>query len=110
MGRYVFSGGASVPASRTGGSRLDNWASEDARSTRTVLLGFRGAWSHDRPMKKAPGAAPRARSPAGGKKSRPRPQGQIHPVVIYPIRQPRDYSDLRELYQLVARLDADKRS
>jgi hypothetical protein len=29
-------------------------------------------------------------------------------VVIYPFKQPRDHSDLRQLYQLVARLDAEK--
>jgi hypothetical protein len=33
---------------------------------------------------------------------------RIHPVIIYPFRQSDDYGDLRELYQLVARLDADK--
>jgi hypothetical protein len=50
--------------------------------------------------------------------SRPQPQaaqkkttasaGKIHPVVIYPFRQPGNYSDLKELYELIARLDADK--
>jgi hypothetical protein len=34
--------------------------------------------------------------------------GKIHPVVIYPFRQPSDYSDLSELYEFVAKLDADK--
>ena len=34
--------------------------------------------------------------------------GKIHPVVIYPFRQPGDNSDLEELYRLIARLDADK--
>src|SRR2546427_887387 len=33
---------------------------------------------------------------------------KIHPVVIYPSRQPGHYSDLEELYQLIARLDGDK--
>ncbi len=33
---------------------------------------------------------------------------QIHPVVIYPFRQPDDYSDLTELYGMIARLDADR--
>jgi hypothetical protein len=33
-----------------------------------------------------------------------RPSGKIHPVVIYPFRQPADYADLEPLYQLVARL------
>ena len=34
------------------------------------------------------------------------PPGRIHPVVIYPFRQPDDYGDLKELYGLVARLSA----
>jgi hypothetical protein len=33
---------------------------------------------------------------------------KIHPIVIYPFRHGADYSDLEELYGLVARLDADK--
>jgi hypothetical protein len=32
---------------------------------------------------------------------------RIHPVVIYPYRQPADYSDLEGLYQLVAQLAAE---
>jgi hypothetical protein len=40
----------------------------------------------------------------------PTHQPQIHPVVIYPFNQPSDYSDLEELYAMVARLDADKKS
>ncbi|MGA2657890.1 MAG: hypothetical protein ABSH34_10260 [Verrucomicrobiota bacterium] len=40
----------------------------------------------------------RARSPAG----------KIHPIVIYPFRQPDNYSDLQALYQLVRRLGAEK--
>ena len=35
-------------------------------------------------------------------------RGRIHPVVIYPFRQPEDSSDLAELYQLIARLNAEK--
>jgi hypothetical protein len=35
---------------------------------------------------------------------------RIHPVVIYPFRQPNDYTDLEELYGLVARLEADPAS
>ena len=35
-------------------------------------------------------------------------KSRIHPVVIYPFRQPNDYSDLEALYQFVARLDAEK--
>jgi hypothetical protein len=32
--------------------------------------------------------------------------GKIHPVVIYPFRQPGDYEDLRQLYVLIAQLAA----
>ncbi len=34
--------------------------------------------------------------------------GRIHPVVIYPFRQPDKLQDLEHLYEMVARLDADK--
>ncbi len=34
--------------------------------------------------------------------------GKIHPVVIYPFAPPDDYTDLTELYRLVARLNADR--
>jgi hypothetical protein len=34
--------------------------------------------------------------------------GKTRPVIVYPFKQPDDYSDLAELYGLVARLDADK--
>jgi hypothetical protein len=34
--------------------------------------------------------------------------GRIHPIVIYPFRQPRGYNDLEALYDLIARLAADK--
>jgi hypothetical protein len=34
--------------------------------------------------------------------------GKIHPVVIYPFRQPENYSDLQALYELVGQLGADK--
>jgi hypothetical protein len=36
------------------------------------------------------------------------PGGRIHPVVIYPFRQPKTYANLESLYELVARLDGDK--
>jgi len=39
---------------------------------------------------------------------KPAQKGRIHPVIIYPFRQPTDYSDLEALYQLVARLDKEK--
>src|SRR5262245_8052006 len=38
------------------------------------------------------------------------PRGRIHPVIIYPFHHPADYTDLEALYELVARLDKDKRS
>lgn len=41
-------------------------------------------------------------------RSAKRPAGRIHPVIIYPFRQPSDLTDLKHLYELVARLDADK--
>jgi hypothetical protein len=34
--------------------------------------------------------------------------GKIHPVVIYPFREPSDHSDLEELYRLIGALDAQK--
>ncbi len=34
--------------------------------------------------------------------------GKIHPVIIYPFRQPADYKDLEALYGLVARLNSEK--
>ena len=41
------------------------------------------------------------------KKSAP-PAGKIHPVIIYPFHQPQDDADLKPLYELIARLDAEK--
>jgi hypothetical protein len=41
------------------------------------------------------------------KKSGEPRQGKIHPVIIYPFRHPRHYSDLEGLYELVARLAAE---
>lgn len=36
-----------------------------------------------------------------------RGSGKIHPVIIYPFKQPSDFSDLEALYSLVAQLAAD---
>jgi len=47
--------------------------------------------------------------PAARKPAQPHP-GRIHPVVIYPFQQPESYADLRPLYELIARLDSDKKS
>jgi hypothetical protein len=41
---------------------------------------------------------------ARGTKTKQAATGQIHPIVIYPFKQPNDYSDLQALYGLVARL------
>jgi len=58
---------------------------------------------------KKPAAGTRQTQPeASRKKNRAAQNGKVHPVVIYPFRQPSDYSDLEQLYQLVARLDAEK--
>jgi hypothetical protein len=59
-------------------------------------------------MKPSPArkTAPRAKS--SGRTPAPTASGKIHPVVIYPYRQPKDYADLKLLYQLIARLDAEK--
>jgi hypothetical protein len=59
-------------------------------------------------MKKAAAGTRQTQLEAARRKSRTRQNGKIHPVVIYPFRQPSDYSDLNQLYQLIARLDADK--
>src|SRR6266511_44703 len=71
-------------------------------------LGFRSAQNSCWPMKKNDTGTKESQS----KPSRTRPKtathAKIHPVVIYPFRQPGHYSDLDELYQLIARLDEDK--
>ncbi|HTI69967.1 MAG TPA: hypothetical protein VMF06_08375 [Candidatus Limnocylindria bacterium] len=53
--------------------------------------------------KKPVSATTRAKKvkPAAGK-------GRIHPLIVYPFRQPEDYRDLEELYSLVARLNQDR--
>jgi hypothetical protein len=53
------------------------------------------------PVRSNPTPPPPAPAPTPAK-------GIIHPVIIYPFRQPTDTTDLEELYKLVARLDADK--
>ena len=61
-------------------------------------------------MKKKPAPTQESR-PVSAKASVPTPaNGKVHPVIIYPFKQPSDYSDLKALYQLVARLDEDKDS
>ena len=45
--------------------------------------------------------------PTPRQNSKTPPRGKIHPVVIYPFRPTADYSDLEELYHLIAKLEAD---
>jgi hypothetical protein len=47
---------------------------------------------------------------ARGRRTKPAAAGKIHPVVIYPFKQPDHYSDLEALYQLVARLASEPES
>jgi hypothetical protein len=57
-------------------------------------------------MKKA--AADARSQPKPATKKSAAPQGKIHPVVIYPFKASNDFSDLKELYELVARLNKEK--
>jgi hypothetical protein len=59
-------------------------------------------------MKKTTAGPPATQSAAAKGRSGAPQQCKIHPVVIYPFRQPADYSDLEALYQLIARLDSDR--
>jgi hypothetical protein len=59
-------------------------------------------------MKKTGAGTRQTQTETSRKKSGAAQNGKVHPVVIYPFRQPSDYSDLEQLYQLVARLDAEK--
>jgi hypothetical protein len=58
-------------------------------------------------MKNTAANTPESR-PGTSPKAAAAPKGKIHPVVIYPFKPPGDYSDLEQLYQLVARLNAEK--
>jgi hypothetical protein len=82
--------------------RLSNQTSEGRGGG---VLRFNNDW----PMTTAStgAAAPKSKT-AGNAPSAARP-GKIHPVIIYPFRQPKDYTDLEGLYDLVTRLDAEKR-
>ncbi|HWW01292.1 MAG TPA: hypothetical protein VNZ64_16465 [Candidatus Acidoferrum sp.] len=59
-------------------------------------------------MRKTAAHTQRGRATTAVTKSGSSRRGRIHPVVIYPFSQPSDYTDLKALYQLVARLDAEK--
>lgn len=49
-----------------------------------------------------PGTPKRKAAPAS------KASGQIHPIILYPFRNPADYTHLEELYRLASRLDADR--
>ncbi|HAV61195.1 MAG TPA: hypothetical protein DCY13_02380 [Verrucomicrobiales bacterium] len=58
---------------------------------------------------KSGAAGKRKRSTGKQARAAARPgRSLIHPVVIYPFKQPHDYRDLETLYELIARLDSEK--
>lgn len=61
-------------------------------------------------MKKAAAGQPQRRPQSAAAPARTTRTGKIHPVVIYPFRQSDGYADLEALYELIARLDADKKT
>ena len=73
-----------------------------------VPLGIRLVLRHHRPMKRPAAERVGAQPESGRTRSGSSQNGRIHPVVIYPFRQPADGQDLVELYQLIARLDEEK--
>ncbi|MCU0784272.1 MAG: hypothetical protein MUF81_09560 [Verrucomicrobia bacterium] len=60
-------------------------------------------------MKTPTATLPGTQPGSAGEKSPTAPFGKIHPVVIYPFREPGDYSDLEQLYELVARLARERK-
>ncbi|MGH7970798.1 MAG: hypothetical protein ACREIC_18925 [Limisphaerales bacterium] len=46
-------------------------------------------------------------SRAPGRRALPTGKGRVHPVLIYPFKQPGHYGDLGALYQMVARLGSE---
>jgi hypothetical protein len=61
-------------------------------------------------MKKTAATSRASRASTSPRTSSARSGGRIHPVVVYPFRQPEDYADLTRLYELVGRLDAERRT
>ena len=57
-------------------------------------------------MRKTATTRPRTAAKAAARRTRSR-GAQVHPVIIYPFRQPEDYADLKALYGLVKRLASD---
>jgi hypothetical protein len=71
-------------------------------------LGFPSTSANDQPMKSTVAGKRAAPSKTARRAVRRALPGKTHPVVVYPFRQPDNYQDLEELYQLIAQLDADK--
>jgi hypothetical protein len=61
-------------------------------------------------MKKDNAGSPEKTSDTAKTVSGPGRTPLIHPLVTYPFKQPTDYSDLEELYRLLAQLDAETRT
>ena len=59
-------------------------------------------------MKKTKPIKPRSAPEPPAVSINPPANGKIHPVIIYPFRQPDNQADLLELYALIGRLDAEK--
>ena len=59
-------------------------------------------------MRKHAAVTQAAQPYATRKSSGKTPNIKIHPVIIYPFRQPGGYTDLQALYELVARLNSDR--
>lgn len=57
---------------------------------------------------KTPLAGAQSKPKPGTRKLPTPPQGKVHPVIIYPFRQSGEYSNLLALYEMIARLDAEK--
>ncbi|MCC6820819.1 MAG: hypothetical protein V9H26_08205 [Verrucomicrobiota bacterium] len=60
-------------------------------------------------MKISAASRPGSQPKPSGRKSGAATAGKIHPVVIYPYRQPDEGADLEHLYELIARLDREKK-
>ena len=75
-------------------------------SRQSIRISIRA--KHCSPMKKNETGSKESQSKPSRTRSKASSPAKIHPVIIYPFRQPGHYSDLEELYKLIARLDEDK--
>lgn len=72
-------------------------------------LGFYFTLNEDAGMKPTEPGKPTPQPEAGHNKPASPAGAKIHPVIIYPFRQPRDYANLERLYEWVARLSAERK-